>query len=246
MKIFFTILTYLLVALISYLIGSISFSKIIANHYGVDITKVGSLNAGGTNVGRSVSKKAGIMTMTLDLFKCYIPMLVTFLIFNFWRYPDIYLYDQFKEVICCLSGVCVSLGHVYPIFYKFKGGKAVACFSGFCLFISPILFALAAVFFFSVFSIKKRVSLASILGTIFCFLMSLIPMILDLTVLNKPTDFNGGLYFSIDCMLHLTYVTTIVYTFFLVLIIVKHRSNIKRLINGEEPETKFKKIEKNN
>lgn len=241
MKMFLTILTYLLVAILSYLIGSISFSKIIAKHYGVDITKVGSLNAGGTNVGRSISKKAGILTMTLDLFKCYIPMLITFLLFNYWKYPDIYSYDKFKEVICCLSGIFVSIGHVYPIFYNFKGGKAVACFAGFCLFISPIIFVLAGVTFFSVFALKKRVSLSSIIGTIFCFLISLIPMILDLTVLPNPTDFNGGIYFSNDCMLHLTYVTTIVYFFFMTLIIVKHRSNIKRLINGEEPETHFKK-----
>lgn len=241
MKIYLTILTYLLVAILSYLIGSISFSKIIAKHYGVDITKVGSFNAGGTNVGRSVSKKAGIMTMVLDFFKCYIPMLITFLLFNYWECPNIISYDQFKEVICCLSGICVSIGHIYPIFYNFKGGKAVACFAGFCLFISPILFVLAGIIFFLVFKLKKRVSLSSIIGTFFCFLISFIPMILDLTILPNPCDFNGGLYFSKQCMLHLTYVTTIVYSYFLILIIVKHRSNIKRLINGEEPETHFKK-----
>ena len=242
MKIFYTILAYLLVIIISYLIGSISFSKLISSHYGVDISKVGSGNAGGTNVGRNVSKKAGILTMFLDMMKCFIAALTTFLIFNYLiTYMDIVKYNQFFEVICFVSALSCSIGHIYPIFSHFKGGKAVACLAGYTLFISPIMFLLGLIIFFTLFKVFRKVSICSILGSFFCFLLSLIPMILDFTVIKDKNIFNGGTYFAPSCMVHLTYITAISYFVFFIIIVIKHRSNIKRLINGEEPVTVFKK-----
>lgn len=242
MKYFYTILSYFLVITISYLIGSISFSRIIANRYGVDLTKVGSKNAGGTNVGRNISKKAGILTMILDMFKCYISLLTVFLIFNYLKDSmNIFTYDLFIEVLTLITAISVSLGHIYPIYYKFKGGKSVACFAGYILFISPSIFFIGMIVFFTLFKICKKVSLCSILTSLIVFVLSFIPMILDLTCLKDKNVFNGGTYFAPDCMIHLTYITTITFFIFLLLIVIKHLSNIKRLINGEEPDTVFKK-----
>lgn len=243
MTLFYTILVYFSVMLFSYLVGSISFSKIIARHYGVDITKVGSKNAGGTNVGRSVSKKAGILTMLLDLLKCFFTLMIVFLVFNFtYKNMDIYtIPDHFVELLCSISAVFVAIGHIYPVFSHFKGGKAVACFAGYVTFISPILFLIGLISFFTLFKCFKKVSLASIFGTLITTICSAVPMILDLTVLSNPTVYDGGIYFAPNCMIHLTYITFCTFFFFFVLITIKHRSNIDRLIHGNEPDTVFKK-----
>ena len=240
MKIFYTVLAYLLTIIFNYLLGSISFSKIISSHYGVDITKVGSKNAGGTNVGRSVSKRAGILTITLDLLKCFLALLFTFVIFRYVKL-DIFYYDQFIEVICSISAFSVALGHIYPVFSHFKGGKAVACFAGYCLFISPVLFLIGLLTFFITFKRFKKISLSSIIGSFSCLLFSFVPLITHLTCFKDYSLYNFGLYFSPSFMIHLTYVTTITVFLFILTILIRHSSNIKRLLAGKEPVTVFKK-----
>lgn len=240
MELTYTIIFALVASVLAYLIGSIPTARLIAKRHGVDITKEGSKNSGGTNVGRVIGKKAGITTMILDMFKCFIPCLIALLILTYCP-MEIKEFPYRNELLCAFVGFFVAIGHSYPIYAKFKGGKCVACFAGYVLFVSPILFVLGASTFFIVFFIKKRVSLASLIGAPTTLGLSFVPMILDLTVLKDETTFNGGLYFVPSLMLHLSFVTTICMFLIVSLIVIRHRSNIKRLEKGTEPETHFKK-----
>jgi len=108
-----------LVVLISYMFGNISFARIISKLKKSDITKLGSGNPGSTNMLRNFGFKIGILNLFLDMLKGFIPAFLTFLIF---RDAPIMLY---------ISGLSVIIGHVYPIMYKFKGGKGIATMIGF-------------------------------------------------------------------------------------------------------------------
>lgn len=240
MQLTYTIIFIVLTILVGYLIGSIPTAKIIAKSHGVDITKEGSKNAGGTNVGRVIGKKAGILTMFLDAAKCFIPCLIVALILTFAPL-DLLLFSYRNEIIISCCALSVALGHSYPLYSHFKGGKCVACFAGYVFFASPILFVLGASTFTIVFLWKKRVSLASLLGAPTVLLLSLVPSVLDLTVLKDPTSYNGGMFFAPNFMLHLSFVTTVTILLFVSFIAIRHKSNIKRLAENTEPETHFKK-----
>lgn len=247
MKTLFTVLFYIAIVLLGYTLGSIPFGIIISKLYGVDIRNYGSHNTGGTNVGRTLGKKAGILTMTLDGLKCYLSMLIVLLVISFTPIRDnIFVFRYFNEFAICLTGISVLIGHTLPVFAHFKGGKAVASFAGFMFFISPILFVIGCSIFFTLFKFSKRISFCSIITVPCIFILSLIPMILDLTVLKEITDFNGGLYFTPSFMLHLSFVSTISIFLACLLIVLRHLSNINRLRKGIEPETHFKNIVKEN
>ncbi len=238
MQLTYTILFFVFTGLLSYLIGSIPTAKIIASSHGVDITKEGSKNAGGTNVGRVIGKKAGILTMFLDAAKCYLPCLVVFLLLTFAP-MDLISFPYRTELAISISGLSVALGHSFPIYSHFKGGKCVACFAGFVFFTSPLIFVIGASTFFLVYHLKKRVSLASLIGAPTTLLLYVVPMALDLVYGEQL--YNGGVYFAPYCRLHLSFVTTITVFLFVSLIVIRHRTNIQRLEKGTEPETHFKK-----
>lgn len=233
----------MLIAVVSYFIGSIPTARIIARNHGVDITKEGSHNAGGTNVGRVIGKKAGILTMFLDALKCYIPCLIVFLIFTYVDMSSL-ISNQglcfIKELLVSITALFVAIGHSFPIYCKFKGGKCVACFAGYMVFISPLCALVGCIFFFSIFAWKRRVSLASITAAPATLLTILIPMFLDLFYDSDKTHFNGGTYFAPNSLIHLTFITTITVFLLVALIIIRHRTNIERLEKGTEPETHFK------
>lgn len=241
MEILYTILAIFCCGLLGYLFGSIPTGIIIGRIHGIDIRQYGSHNTGGTNVGRTLGKKAGITTMVLDIFKCYIPCLITLLVFSYSPLLNQMIdYSHLKELMIAITAIGVLLGHTFPLFAHFKGGKAVACISGYVLFVSPILFAIGITFFFVLFAISKRISVCSIITVPFVALLMLIPMILDLTILNDINAFNLGVYFSQSCMVHLSYITTITMILGAALIVIRHKSNIIRLKNKEEPVTSFK------
>lgn len=240
MEITYTVLTIVILCVLAYLCGSIPTARIIAKKHGIDITKEGSKNAGGTNVGRVIGKKAGILTMFLDATKCFIPCLIALLVVDFLPIPFV-SFEHLSEIVVDLVGLSVAIGHSYPIFAHFKGGKCVACFAGFVVFTSPVAAIIGASVFFSIFAWRRRVSLASLIGAPTTFAFYLVPMVLDLTIWSNPEQYNFGTYFAPNFMLHLTYYTFIAILIFVIIIIVRHRSNIKRLEKGIEPETKFKK-----
>ena len=186
------------IGIISYLMGSIPFGFILTKIFlKKDIREIGSGNVGATNALRTGNKVLGYSTLILDILKAIIPVL--------------YVKFYFSEFIY-ISSLCVFLGHVFPIWLKFHGGKGVATYVGILFVIDIYLGFLFTFVWFFIFIISKFSSLSSLIGSIsipiyFLFL----------------SQFNDVLFFSI----------------MFVLIFFTHRENIKRLINKEETKTKI-------
>ena len=187
----------LIIITISYLLGSIPFGLILTKLFlKKDIRDIGSGNIGATNVMRSGNKLVGFLTLILDIFKAVLP--VIYIKFN---YPDL-IY------ICSLS---VFLGHVFPIWLKFKGGKGVATYVG-ILFSINIFFGLVfCICWLLIFFLSKYSSLSSLIAS-----------------------------FSIPIYLFIiNYEQLIFFVILFVLIFYTHRENIKRLKNKEESKSKI-------
>jgi len=186
----------LIIILFSYLIGSIPFGYILTKIFlKKDIRDIGSGNIGATNALRTGNKFIGYGTLSLDVFKAILPLI--FVKYNFAEY--IYI-----------SSLCLFIGHVFPLWLKFKGGKGVAVYVGILLTINYQLSILFIIIWFLTFLISKFSSLSSIIA-------SLSIPIFDLIILNKDSY-----YF---------------YIILFILIIYTHRENIKRLKNKEESKT---------
>lgn len=240
MEILYTLLFMLGCMIVGYLCGSIPNGVLIGKMHGINIRDYGSHNTGGTNVGRTLGKKAGIMTMILDGLKCFAPMLVVLLILVYTPIKqNFFQYKYLNELMVNIVAFFVFLGHTFPLFNHFQGGKCVASFGGYVVFVSPILFVFGAGLFFTLFKISKRISVCSIISVPSVLLASFIPMILDLTILPDITSFNGGMYYHPDFMLHISYLTVITIFLSAALIIIRHKSNINRIKKGAEPETHF-------
>ena len=122
--------SYIIVAIIAYAIGSINFSVIISrNMAGFDIREKGSGNAGSTNMLRSIGKKAAILTLICDIIKGVIAVLIAFIIGKLGKNVD-------QALLVQIAGILVVVGHTFPIFFEFKGGKGVATSLGVLLIIN--------------------------------------------------------------------------------------------------------------
>jgi len=179
--------------LAAYFIGNISPSTIMAKRQGLDIKKEGSGNAGTTNALRVMGKKAGAITCIVDILKGVAAVLIGMLILG-----------NMGAYFCAL---CVFLGHVWPIVYKFQGGKGVATAFGAVLAVNPLLALISLAIVAVVVFTSKRMSLGSIVGAV-AFAV--------LAVFLEPG------FFAFACVIS-------------IIILVKHRANIVRLIHGEEP-----------
>lgn len=189
-----------LILVVAYLFGSLSFAIIISKFMKMeDPRSYGSNNAGATNVMRSGNKKAAAFTLLGDLLKGLLVVLIA-------RY--LMRGIDGGEAIVGICGVLVVIGHIYPIFFKFKGGKGVATAIGALLGFSPILALLLVVSWFVVFKVSRVSSLAAILATM-------------LSPIYAYIIFGNTSYFGATLMIA-------------VLVIFKHRSNIVRLLKGEE------------
>ena len=184
--------------LISYLFGSIPFGKIVTKILtGKDITKTGSQNIGATNVYRSVSKKAGLLVLILDGIKPILALVITSYFFNEH-------YQNYKFLYFFISIV----GHIFPIWLMFKGGKGVACFFGGFLIISPIPTLISMAVWMVTVKITKISSLGALLSI---FLLTIYQIVSNYGTLNKGTIFA-----------------------IMLIIFWKHSDNIRRLIQGKE------------
>ncbi len=191
--------------IISYLLGSLSFAIIVSKIMKMDDPRnYGSHNAGATNVMRSGNKKAALFTLLGDLFKGLLVVLIARFITRGIDGGD---------AIVGICGVMAVIGHIYPIFFKFKGGKGVATAIGVILGFSPLLALLLALTWIIVFKVSKVSSLAAILATLLSPLYAYILM-------------GNSSYFG---------ATTIIAFF----VVYKHKDNIIRLIRGTE--TNFKR-----
>ena len=187
-----------LIGIISYLMGSIPFGFILTKIFlKKDIREIGSGNIGATNALRTGNKTIGYSTLVLDILKAVGPVI----------YVKIF-YQDFLYI----SSLCAFLGHVFPIWLKFKGGKGVATYVGILFAINIYFGIIFTISWFITFFISKYSSLSSLVGA------ASIPIYLLIL-----TQFDQGIFFTI----------------MFVLIFFTHRENIKRLKNKEETKTKI-------
>ncbi|HCW8295474.1 TPA: glycerol-3-phosphate 1-O-acyltransferase PlsY, partial [Staphylococcus aureus] len=193
---------------LSYLIGAFPSGFVIGKlFFKKDIRQFGSGNTGATNSFRVLGRPAGFLVTFLDIFKGFITVF-----FPLWLpvHADGPISTFFTNGL--IVGLFAILGHVYPVYLKFQGGKAVATSAGVVLGVNPILLLILAIIFFIVLKIFKYVSLASIVAAICCVIGSLI--IQD-------------------------YILLVVSFLVSIILIIRHRSNIARIFRGEEPKIKW-------
>ncbi|ADM37904.1 glycerol-3-phosphate 1-O-acyltransferase PlsY [Bacillus spizizenii] len=188
-----------LLIILAYLIGSIPSGLIVGKlAKGIDIREHGSGNLGATNAFRTLGVKAGSIVIAGDILKGTLATALPFL--------------MHVDIHPLLAGVFAVLGHVFPVFAKFKGGKAVATSGGVLLFYAPLLFITMVAVFFIFLYLTKFVSLSSMLTGIYTVIYSL--------------------------FVHDKYLLIVV-TLLTIFVIYRHRANIKRIINKTEPKVKW-------
>ena len=190
------------VALLGYFIGAVPFAFVIGKlFFHVDVRKHGSGNPGGSNTGRVLGKKAGLAVMTLDILKVTLVVFLSMMISQ-------------HAYAMALGAVSAAIGHCYPVFLKFRGGKAVAAMYGFffglwvCAGYSPVTFFLPLVTFLVVLYLFKIVALSSMSSAV-----------------------AGVIYI---CCVSDNFSVKVAAAVFALLIILRHRENMHRMIRGNE------------
>ena len=205
----------ILIAIIAYLIGSINFSVIFSKKFaGFDVREKGSGNAGSTNMLRSVGKGAAALTLLCDVLKGVVAILIAIGIGNLVQSAD-------KGLLVQIAGIAVVIGHTFPIFFGFKGGKGVATSLGILLMTNWQIGLICLVFALVLMALTQMVSLGS------CAAAVLFP-VLTLFIKDHYIVAEGGSYFIYSVILA-------------VIVLYNHRSNIKRMLNGTENKLSFKK-----
>jgi len=186
-----------LLVLFAYLLGSVPTGYILGSLAGVDVRKAGSGNVGATNVARVVGKRHGIFTLVADIAKGFVPVVIA-------------LNLGLTSTATALVGVAAFLGHLYPVFLRFRGGKGVATALGVLLGVAPwatlllaVVFALAA---FASRTVSLSAMIAAAVAPVALWVFSYPPVLIGMSV------------------------------FLAFLIIWRHRANIKRLLAGTEPK----------
>lgn len=208
----------IILLLIGYLIGSINISIIISKRKNKDIRKLGSNNAGATNALRVFGLKFGALVFSFDLLKSFIPILISYLFKKL-------LNNDF--IIPLSAGLGALIGHILPCYFKFKGGKGVACFFGLILAFDLISFLLM-VFIYLIFVIAIRyISISSVLIAIIFAFISFIPNYYGVWLL-------AFINFNIPKWSH-----SYILVFSSILILLKHIPNYIRLSNKLENKISF-------
>lgn len=191
----------LLCLILGYICGCFSTGYLIGKRNKVDISKYGSGNIGTTNALRTLGAKAGALTLLGDALKAVIPILLVRLLF-FRGY-------EYVELLSLYTGLGVVVGHNYPAWLKFKGGKGIAATGGAMAAFDPLIIPIGLPLFILIVAVTRYVSLGSL------FVAVLFPVWIAIT---HPGE------------LHMLMVALV----FMILAFIKHRSNIKRLLNGTE------------
>lgn len=190
-----------LIIIVSYLLGSIPSGLIVGKaFYGIDIREHGSGNLGGTNTFRTLGKKAGMIVTAADILKGTLASTL----------PIMFGVDG--QIDPLIAGMIAVVGHMYPVFANFKGGKAVATSGGVLLACAPVMFLVMVVVFLLSLYITKFVSLSSIIASIVAVIYAVIA--------KEP-------------------LLIIVVSLLSLFVIYRHRANIKRIMNKTEPKIKW-------
>ncbi len=217
MELLIAILLILASLLIGYLLGSIPFGIIVGKltkH--VDIRTEGSKSSGGTNAGRVLGKKYGFLVIVLDALKCLCAVWLIFFSLKYFIKSNYLLMDP--TYYSYIAGLGACLGHTFPIFASFKGGKAVACYTGLIISLNWGLAIIGFISYFIVLKITKYVSLTSIIITLSVAILGFIPIFKYTMDFSLKYDFYMGLYLVALSLF----------------ILIRHKDNIIRLKNHEE------------
>ncbi len=205
----------IVVAIIAYLIGSINFSVIFSKKMaGFDVREKGSGNAGTTNMLRSVGKKAAAITLICDILKGVVAILIA--MFIVWAFKV-----ENASLLVQIAGIAVVLGHTFPIFFGFKGGKGVATSLGILIMSNWQIGLICLVFGVVLIALTRMVSLGS------CAAAVLFP-VLTLFINEHYIVSQGSSYLIYSIILA-------------VIVLFNHRSNIQRILSGKENKISFKK-----
>lgn len=212
---------YLLIAVISYLLGSLNFSIILSKFVAKkDIREEGSGNAGATNMLRTYGKHFAIMTMIGDMLKVALAILIAFLILGA---PLEYFFKiaENKEAAITMinykefAGFFCVLGHIFPLYFKFKGGKGVAACTGMVILVDWRIALILFIIFVITILVSKMISLGSIIIAV--------------------------LYPVLIAVFYKELVLILIAVLFAAIVIIAHRKNIKRILNGTENRFSMKK-----
>lgn len=210
---------YIVIAIIAYAIGSINFSVIFSRKYaGFDVREKGSGNAGTTNMLRSVGKKAAAITLLCDILKGVVSILIAVIIGNIVKSSD-------KALLVEIAGIAVVLGHTFPIFFEFKGGKGVATSLGVLLMTNWQIGLICLVFALVIMALTKMVSMGSVGAAV------LFPILTLFINHHYIVEANGFKFFFYSIILA-------------AIVAFNHRENIKRILNGTENKLSFKDTNK--
>ena len=206
--------TYIIIAIVAYLIGSINFSVILSKKMaGFDVREKGSGNAGTTNMLRSVGKKAAVITLLCDILKGVVSIGIAIIVGNIVK-------DLDKSLLVQIAGILVVVGHTFPIFFGFKGGKGVATSLGVILMTNWKIGLICLIFALVLMAITKMVSVGSIAAAILFPVLTI--FLTDTFIVTE-----GSNYFIYSILLA-------------ILVAFNHRENIKRILNGTENKISFK------
>ena len=210
---------YIIVALVGYLIGSISFSIIISKKMaGFDVREKGSGNAGTTNMLRSVGKKAAAITLICDILKGVVAIIIAIIAGNIAKNLD-------RELLIQIAGIAVVLGHTFPVFFGFKGGKGVATSLGVLLVSNWQIGLICLVFAVVLMALTRMVSLGSCAAAI---LFPVLTLFINEHYIVLTEGKRGNAYLMYSIILA-------------VIVLYNHRSNIKRILSGTENKLSFSK-----
>ena len=210
------ILICIIVGVIAYLLGSISFSVIFTKKLaGFDVREKGSKNAGSTNVLRTAGKKAAALTLICDILKGVIAVLIAYFSGNLFNVSN-----SESAILVQVAAVAAVIGHLFPIFFQFKGGKGVATSLGILLILNWKIGLICLIFAIIIMAITRMVSVGSILAAV------LFPI---LTIFIKDGYLVADENYTVCAII------------IALLVIFTHRGNIKRVIEGKENKLSFKK-----
>lgn len=204
----------LICLIIGYALGMFQTAFIYGKLHGIDIREHGSGNAGTTNTLRVFGTKAGLIVLVGDILKCILAIVISGILFDASHPEEVYLLKLY-------AATGAILGHNFPFYLKFKGGKGIAATAGLILSFHPVFIPMGVLIFFSVFFITHYVSLGSLL--VYAGLMIEMVIVGQLGVFGAPQAVLTEMYILTAFLTALAY--------------YKHRANIKRLLTGQEKKT---------
>ncbi len=216
----------LLIAVCSYLFGNINWALLISRFKKTDVRKMGSGNPGTLNMSRNFGLKIGILTLVLDVFKGVIPTLVAVLLYKGKYYAGSDF--ELSDLVGYIAGLCVILGHIFPVFMKFKGGKGIASTIGVFAVEFPLLAFILVLVAFGYVYLTECGSMGSFIVITPLAIVELISMHVK--------------YYGANVPVQLWLVTNLIIFLIMFFPYAAHRKNLVRLVDGTEHPTSIKQM----